>query len=179
MNAYDPDAWQNLAVATAGAAAALAGLIFVAVSLNLAKILSFARLPWRAGSTLGLLLVVLVGALLVLVPMDHTALGITLAVTGLLYCTLAILAGLRQAAAPRRPAAAVSGPDSEREYAHSAVARAYHVLSLCVPALLVLVGGISVLAEAGGGLYWLVAGFIAGFVVAVLNAWVLLVEIER
>ena len=39
--------------------------------------------------------------------------------------------------------------------------------------------GISVLVRGGGGLYWLVAALILGFVGAVLNGWILLVEIHR
>jgi modulator of FtsH protease len=39
--------------------------------------------------------------------------------------------------------------------------------------------GISVLAGAGGGLYWLVPELILGFTGAILNAWILLVEIQR
>ena len=42
-----------------------------------------------------------------------------------------------------------------------------------------LVGAISVLAEGGGGLYWIAAGIIGSLVGAVANAWVLLVEILR
>jgi hypothetical protein len=42
-----------------------------------------------------------------------------------------------------------------------------------------LVGGVSLLAESGGGLAWLVLGIIGGIVGAVVNAWVLLVEIRR
>jgi hypothetical protein len=34
-------------------------------------------------------------------------------------------------------------------------------------------------AATGGGLYWLVAGLVMGFAGAVLNAWILLVEIHR
>jgi modulator of FtsH protease len=41
------------------------------------------------------------------------------------------------------------------------------------------VAGISLLAQAGGGLYWALAGAILAVVGAVLNAWVLLVEILR
>jgi hypothetical protein len=39
--------------------------------------------------------------------------------------------------------------------------------------------GISLIAAGGGGLYWLVAGFVLGFAGAVLNAWILLVEMHR
>jgi hypothetical protein len=39
MTAYQPEQWHDMFVAMAGAAAALTGLIFVAVSINLAWIL--------------------------------------------------------------------------------------------------------------------------------------------
>jgi modulator of FtsH protease len=39
--------------------------------------------------------------------------------------------------------------------------------------------GISLVAAGGGGLYWLVLGLVLGFAGAVLNAWILLVEIHR
>ncbi len=42
-----------------------------------------------------------------------------------------------------------------------------------------VVGGISLLIERGGGLAWLVAGIVGAFVGAIVNAWVLLVEILR
>jgi hypothetical protein len=41
-----------------------------------------------------------------------------------------------------------------------------------------IAAGISLIAG-GGGLYWLVAGLVLGFAGAVLNAWILLVEIHR
>jgi modulator of FtsH protease len=46
-------------------------------------------------------------------------------------------------------------------------------------AVLLLVGAASVLAAGGGGLYWIVAGIVFSVVGAVVNAWVLLVEILR
>jgi hypothetical protein len=42
-----------------------------------------------------------------------------------------------------------------------------------------LVEGVSLLLGAGGGLYWLVPGVLFCLVVAVLDAWVLLIEILR
>ncbi len=42
-----------------------------------------------------------------------------------------------------------------------------------------LVGGVSLLAGWGGGLAWIAAGLIGGMVGAVVNAWILLVEILR
>jgi modulator of FtsH protease len=47
--------WVNYFLASAGGSAALAGLVFVAVSLNLQKIISFKQLPDRALGSLILL----------------------------------------------------------------------------------------------------------------------------
>ena len=42
-----------------------------------------------------------------------------------------------------------------------------------------LICGLSLLLAWGGGLYWLVPGVAACFAVAVINAWVLMIEILR
>ena len=42
-----------------------------------------------------------------------------------------------------------------------------------------VIGAISLLLEVGGGLYWIAAGVLAAILGAVVNAWVLLVEILR
>jgi hypothetical protein len=60
--------WTNFFGAVAGAAATLSGLIFVGVSISLARILSIPRLPDRALQSLMLLGMVLVTSLLYLVP---------------------------------------------------------------------------------------------------------------
>ena len=52
-------AWANFFVAEVGAAAALSGLVIVAISINLQRILSFPQLPGRAAE----MLIMLVGAL--------------------------------------------------------------------------------------------------------------------
>jgi hypothetical protein len=43
----------------------------------------------------------------------------------------------------------------------------------------VVLGAVSLFAEAGGGLYWVAAGIVLATTGAVANAWVLLVEILR
>jgi hypothetical protein len=48
VTAYEPEQWTELFVASAGASAALAGLVFVAVSINVERILQFPGLPERA-----------------------------------------------------------------------------------------------------------------------------------
>jgi len=60
--------WANFFLAQVSAAAALTGLIFVAVSINLTKILAYPTLPGRALEALLYLLTVLVIGTLGLVP---------------------------------------------------------------------------------------------------------------
>ncbi|HEX3901634.1 MAG TPA: hypothetical protein VH853_02220 [Polyangia bacterium] len=50
MTAYPTAGWESFFVAEVGAAAALTGLLFVAVSINLSKVLAFPQLPGRAGN---------------------------------------------------------------------------------------------------------------------------------
>lgn len=164
MSAYDPDAWHDLAVAAAGAAAALTGLLFVAVSINLRRILQFAWLPGRAAGTLGLLLTLLLVSLFMLTPRQSgRTLGIEIALTGI---TLAV--------------GAVSWSRGRGPTSAAWSIRALSALSLLLlPAAALLAGGISLWVDGGGGLYWVLGAFVLGFAGAVANAWVLLVEIER
>jgi hypothetical protein len=57
------------------------------------------------------------------------------------------------------------------------------VLSRLLPAVLscgfLALTGITLIAESGGGLYWLVPAVLAAIVFGLINAWVLLIEILR
>src|SRR3712207_6707468 len=111
MAAYVAEPWGDLYVAMAGAAAALLGLLFVAVSINLEQVLRLASLPLRAGETLGILVVLLATAVFVLVPgQPRTALGIELAATGGLLPGLDGWLGIRQRRPPAAPAHTVVVP---------------------------------------------------------------------
>ncbi|WP_210479509.1 hypothetical protein [Naasia sp. SYSU D00948] len=164
MAPYDPEAWADFAVGVVGAAAALTGLLFVAVSINLEQILKFPRLPARASSTLGLLVALLVAGTLLLTPgQSRLALGAELGVLG----AVMVAAGAGVILAERR-----SGPAPLHW-------KLIPVVVALLPAVLVLVAGVTLALAAGGGLYWLTAAFVVGFLGAALNAWVLLVEIHR
>ena len=160
--AYDIERWTDLFVGTAGASAALAGLVFVAVSINLDNVLAVAGLPDRALATLTLLLAPLVVSILALMPQSRTALGAELLGVGI---------------------AAVAGAAAFTKRSLPVQARRSWVLGRTGTALLgtvpYVVAGITLLAEAGGGLYWAVGGVVAGVLGGVTNAWVLLVEIRR
>jgi hypothetical protein len=163
--AYDPSEWSDLFVAAAGASAALAGLLFVAVSINLDRIIGEAGLPDRALETVLLLVLVLLASIVGLIPGQSTgALGIELLFVSL---TIALVIG-------RMPTVGrASGFDPPRSWVWT---RWGLRLAGTVPFVL---GGASLLLEAGGGLYWVVAGVVFATVGAISNAWVLLVEILR
>ncbi|MDL5159607.1 hypothetical protein [Actinomycetospora termitidis] len=165
MAAYDPESWTDFAVATAGASAALAGLVFVAVSLNLQVILGHANLPGRAAQTLALLAVPLFLALVVLIPQQgDVALAIELALIGLLVGGMLVQRVLpgRRAAEQPIPAWIITG---------------------WLPALAVLVApvlaGIGLLTDTAGGLYWVPVAVVLALLGGLENAWALLVEILR
>ena len=85
---YSAQDWTELFVASAGASAALTGLLFVAVSVNIERILEFKGLPERALQTLLLLLSVVVASVICLIPgQSTTALGIELLVVGVCFGT--------------------------------------------------------------------------------------------
>ena len=163
MTAYDAEQWHDLLVASAGAAAALAGLVFVAVSINVERILQHRGLPERALQTVMMLVGAVVVSLFGLVPQGRTALGVELLAGGLLMiCFFGATARAMFADLSGHPRWLVS-----------------RLLSMVPGYLLYLIAGISLLVGAGGGLRWLAAGIIVAVVGSVLNAWVLLVEILR
>ncbi len=164
MTAYDPSEWSDLFVATAGASAALAGLVFDAVSINIERILKFKGLPERALETVLLLLGVLLVSVVGLIPgQSETALGIELLALSLVLGTVIARLPTSYSASGEEPRAWLWGRWSVR----------------AAGTLPFLIGGISVLAGSGGGLYWIVAGIVFAIAGAVVNAWVLLVEILR
>jgi len=164
VTAYDAAEWTDFFVAMAGASAALAGLVFVAVSINIERILAYRGLPERALETILLLMAVLLVSIVGLVPgQDHVALGLEL-----LFVSLATGAMIVRQPAIRS--------DVEKEPRIWLLSRWIIRIVAIVP---LVVAGASVLAESGGGLYWLVAGIVFAVSGAVTNAWVLLVEILR
>jgi hypothetical protein len=165
VTAYDSSQWGNLFVATAGASAALTGLVFVAVSINIERILKLAGLPERGVETLVLLLTVLLVSLTGLIPgQGRTALGVELLAVSLIAGT-----GLIRLPSNR------SGVPSQSLRLWLVVRWATRLIAV----ILFAIGAVSILFAGGGGLYWIVTGIVFAILGASLNAWVLLVEILR
>lgn len=157
--------WSNFYVAEVGAAAALSGLIIVAISINLQRILSFPQLPSRAAE----MLILLVGALLVcsfgLMPgQSLRVFGGEVLGAGLLMTVTPIVIQVRQVAVLK------TQPLTWWLWRH--------LVGLFAGAP-VLIGGCLLVAGAGGGLYWVAVGVMVTFAATVWNAWVLLIEILR
>jgi hypothetical protein len=162
MNAYDVAAWAEFANTVAGGAAALAGLLFVGLSLNLSEVLSYPGVPGRAAITLALTIAILLTAIFVATPgQDPRVLAAEIGVVGLCAALGAAISGLYQRKA---------GPTARTVYV---------TLLLVIPALLMIAGAVSLWLQRGGGLYWITAAVATGFASATANAWVLLVEIKR
>ena len=164
MAAYDPSEWTDLFVAVAGAGAALAGLVFVAVSINIDRILALPGIPERALVAMLTLVVVVIVAIAGLIPgQSTTALGIEILIVAIAFSAWICVLWPKM-----RPGAG--------DPLRWTVARIGVYALAAVP---LLVGSLTLLAEAGGGLYWIVGGIVGAIFGAVANAWVLLVEILR
>jgi hypothetical protein len=165
MTGYEAVAWTDFAVAVAGAAAALSGLLFVAVSINVQRILSFANLPGRAIQTLIMLVMPLLISVLMLIPgQPNRALGWELILLGAFGGAALIRLSLPGAR------------DAQKNYGSWLLSR---LLPSAAITLLPIIAGATLLAHAGGGLYWVAPAVLVGLVAGLVNAWVLLVEILR
>jgi hypothetical protein len=164
MAAFDLDMWHDFFSTQAAAGAALAGLVFVAISLNLQRVLSSRAVSGRAVEALLLLLSLLIVGLLGLIPEQNTmALGIEFIVFGLVMTVSLVRIG--------SGAANVGG-----------ATRSQYLGRLCLgqlASLPIIVAGISFITGDGGGLYWLALSTIVAVVAGMIGAWVLLVEILR
>ena len=159
--AYDPTAWTSFFAAETGAAAALTGLVIVAVSINLAMLIEDRSILGRAGETVSLLTGVLMFSTFGIIPGQPLwVLGGEILATGLVVWIGTTIISARAGRHPKEP-----------RWLRDVIT---HGASLPV-----VLAGASLIAGTGGGFYWLVPGIVVAFVGGILNSWVLLVEVLR
>lgn len=156
--------WHEFYVALAGAAAALAGLVMVAISVNIKEIIAGPTLPARAGAAVGSLVLIVVIAAVGLIPgQTSTALGVEI-LLGTLVASALHLMSLRHV---------VRVGASSRA---NRIARIPLTLAQLLP---LLIGAALLIAGAPVGLGWIAAGMLLTIIGSMLDAWVLMVEIRR
>jgi hypothetical protein len=155
--------WSTFLAAELGAAASLSGLLFVAVSINLTRILQFEHLPARAAEALLDLLSVLIVTTFALIPHQSArSCGIEILAVGLVAWALHTIALIRSR-------------KLDRKY----IGFTRRFISNQLPPLPFIIAGGLLLAGRSSGVYWIVPGVLLSFFAGILGAWILLVEIQR
>jgi modulator of FtsH protease len=157
--------WFGFFQATAGACATLIGMLVVAISINLSRILSIAHLPGRAAGALVPLSGALVVSILAFVPAQPSAaFGAEVLAAGVVIWLMSGLLVLRSLSP-------TAGMPVGRIWSHVALGQAQSLPFVATGVLLIL--GVP------RGLYWIAPGMVFAILGGILNTWVLLVEILR
>jgi hypothetical protein len=157
--------WQTLLSMQAGAAATLTGLVFVAVSINLTKIVATSLLTVRVVESLVQFLQVFFVCSMMIVPHQSSfALAIEILVVSCISWAIQILGFVR--------------------YRRARLGNPHWWLGLRLAAthlstIPFFVVAIDLLLGHNSALYWSVPGFLFSFVAGLFNSWVLLIEVAR
>jgi hypothetical protein len=158
---YVPAAWDSFGEVLAAVAGALTGLLFVALSVK-GNALSESRvLTSRAAQTLVLFMTSVMIAVMLVAPQPATAVGAEL-------LALAVFVGAVLFTLDRRAGQA-------REPGVARFVERYSPNT--ITAILVGTAGVTLLARAGGGLYWLIPAVAASLIGGVVSAWLFLVRL--
>lgn len=163
MSGVDVDAWHDLFVMSGGAATALAGLLFVAVSLNHEEILRLPTLPTLAAQSVSLLIALVIVSICALVPgQGPVPLGAELLLVAVVLAVLLVVPTARGIRLLTRLSW-----------------RLRRLATVVVSVAPLLVAGVLLLLGDGAGLVWAAAEVGIGIAAATYNAWILLIEIRR
>jgi hypothetical protein len=157
--------WDTFFAAQLGASAALAGLLFVGISINMTKILKYPMLVYMALQSLILLGTILVVSSFSLVP-DQSMMfwGVELVIVGASVCAIMTILNVRNLRTV------------EKQYKRGQVL--WSILSE-IAVLSYVAAGLVMIALGSVGVNLVVPAVVVSFVIALAHAWVLLVEINR
>lgn len=159
------EGWTDFNVAMVGAAAALAGLLIVAMSVNIAAIMSSPELPARAGASIAGLALAIVASAVGLMPEGTT----------LVYAVAVLVASLGAAAFQVAAIRAIrrNSRDSRGERIVRGGIGLLAIAAFVIGAVLVVAGAV------GPGLTLIGFGAVIAVIASILMAWVVLVEVLR
>lgn len=158
------EGWSEFNVAMAGATAALAGLMIVAASVNIADIVKEKSLTARLAAGVSGLVLALVASAIGLIPeLPLVSYGIVMIVIVLLAAVFAAQAA-REIFLNRHPGNRLKLLKS--------------LINFATP-MLYLVGAILLAGGIASGLLWFAAGSIVAIISALLVSWIVLVEVLR
>jgi modulator of FtsH protease len=159
------EGWADFFVAASGASGALVGLAFVAISINLAKIIELPGVSGRAAETIILLSGTLAGSLVALVPhLTSRQLGIALLFTTVPTWALPVWILVRSVFTK-----------TYYRVPH-AIIRAVLIQVAALPGIW---ASLALCDWLPGSIALFAAGLILSILVAMFNAWILLIEIIR
>jgi modulator of FtsH protease len=160
------EGWGEFYVAEVGAAAAIAGLLVVAISINIDKIMAQPTLPGRGAQTLMIVGGALVIGSLGLFPRQSLPVfgGEALAVW-----VLVALSGNIQV----RQARHLRGTSSPTVWI------VYPLSVLAMSVIPGIIGGALLISKVEAGAYFVATGVILSLIAALIGGWVLLIEILR
>lgn len=160
------EAWANFFVATAGVGAALAGLVIVAVSVNLQQFVKHPQLPPRASATVSNLMLMVTTSLMALIPQPWSAFAIEIVIFTsvgwaiMIACSREIIGHHMKGGRP-------------------AIELLFGLPGGHVAALCLVVGAVLLYGANSHGLYWIAAAALLTLVATAMNVWVFLIEILR
>lgn len=161
----DIQSWHEFVSASAGIAATLSGLVFLAVSINLMQVINVPGVVTLALESLTQLLGAMIIALVALVPgQGPSVLGLEISV---LTCVLWATQTRWQIVFFRQ---------HKRRRWRWAANRFLRTQLSCSP---FFIAGLLLWSKRPEAMYWFVPGILLSFVAGVANAWVLLVTIVR
>lgn len=163
--------WESFFVTEGGAAAVLAGLIFVGISINLQKLLARTAVSRGAWVSLLTLMEVLIVSLLMLIPEQPLeALGAEVGGIGLICWIVITFVTIYQLARARQD----SFPEGQTWYGGLGMILLSQLITLPV-----MIGGVLLLLNIGSGIYWILPGLLSALPYSLYMGWVLTVEVNR